>query len=205
MNDMELVILILINVAAIFVFFLLFGLPANRYKKRMFEALERMKDTSVDKNIFTNFSEVSSRSLSKARVLYLAWAAAIGIGLYIAFQVYATATEPNAHIGTWVLMYGVFYGVGFIGAIIILASAVSRYYQAAAVNKFIDTEIAIHPNSPVLADVKEMVRFRYSEVGVSTLSFVAVVGCILVGAGYLVVLYLSAQTAIECARSSKCI
>lgn len=202
---MEIITVFLLNVVGIVVFYVIFGLSASRYRKRTKEAYQRLKDTSVDKQLAERFAERASESASKTQGAY--WlSVTILLGLLLAgASVYTTSVEPRAHIEEWVTIYAMMYGIGFVGCLIVLSFAVTRYVQVVRLNKFLDIELATHPSSSVIMDAKSLIRLRVSELGLSALSLSAIAGSILLGAGYLFVLFSAAQAAIECARSSKCL
>ena len=197
--------LFLLNAVGIVLFYLMIGIPANRYKKRVAEAIERMKDTSVDKTLSDTFASEAKNSARKGKRIFWGTSITIMLVLLVAMNIYTLQVEPTADLLTWVILDAIMYGIAFIGSLIVLSIAFSHYYQSIVMSKFIKAELAKHPNSPVIAEVGEMIRLRGGEIGVSALSITAVVGSLILGVGYLVVLFSASQTAIECARSSKCI
>lgn len=188
-----------INIAAIFVFYILFGTEAQRYKKRLNEVKTMLRTKK------SPYAEGYEYVLSKARMygqLYF-WLGFIGllVILDVGFSIYASSVEREASLNEWITISAIMYGVGLLGSSIVVSIAATRIYQLVMVMKFIDTV----PVDPATSnEIAKVLKFRRGEIGTLTLTVSAIIGSVVLGVAYLVVFFLAAQTAIECARSSKC-
>lgn len=202
---MDFLTLIAYNVIGILAFYFTLGLPAKRYKNRIKVANTLLQDTSVDPTIQNDFANLSKTTASETTRTYWVAVATTVIGMAALFSIYTKLVEPDADIATWVIVSAIYYGVAVIGATVIMSNVVVVAMQVKKLNTMIDQAIIENPQTPIIADAKEIIRVRSGELGVSMLSLTAIIGSVLVGLVYLYIFYTAAQTAIECARSSKCI
>lgn len=197
--------IIAINGLVIAVFYAIFGLPVRRYAGRIKVAAALLEDTSLPEGIGEEFLKTGQTAARSASWQY-GWAVVgLIVVLFIGFSIYAVSQAPGAELMTWVILSGIIYGVALIGCSLVASKVYACYRQVVALNQMLDSAIAENPQSVVLTEAKESIRLRSSELGGSAVTLAAVVGSVLVGAGYLVFFYAAAQTAIECARSSKCL
>lgn len=197
-------IILFYNSLAIGAFYIFFGIIARRASKRLRAASLRL-GAMMDKSVGDEFDTLVRKVGVRAELTFWLLLIITLILLVAGFAVYAQSVEPEANLMTWLFMYVVLGGVGFLGAMLILGNLIATDVQLMVANKFLRQQEAKHPHSPVLDDVKGMLRVRVGEHGVSVLSFAALIASGLSGLVVLAVLFTAAQTAIECARSSKCL
>lgn len=198
-------VFLLLNAAVVVVAYLILGLPARRLRRQLAAAGVRLADTTVDKDIRTTFVAMQKSNAKNAQAVFWLTLVVVYVVFGIGSQLYASSVEPGAEVSTWVMVSMLFYGIGLIGGAIILSGLVSAAWQSYKASALMDEYTQKYPNSPVLREVRDMVAPRVGEVGVSVVASLAVVGCIVYGLVLIAIFYMAAQTAIACARSSKCI
>jgi len=191
-------------IAQIFIaFFILFVVSSIviRGKKRVEKAVAALELKSIPASVKTQFGVVASRSYMKAWRRY--WAVVIlgSIAAYIGFQVYATSQASSADLSQWFLFTLVTYSIVLLTLIISTSFLVGTAFQHEALRRF----LAQQKGQANLKKARVILTPRYGELGVSVFSIAAVIGSLASGAGIIAVLFMASQTAIECARSSKCI
>lgn len=192
------------NIILIAAAFLILGLPTLRLRRRLNSASTRLADTTVDRGIQEKFSFVLKDSAKKARTTFWLGLAVFCTVSLIGFQAYASSVESNANVIEWLLIYLVVLGFGLLVVALILSEAVAVHWQAYQAAKVLREYVTSYPSSPVLEEVRAMVGPRVGDVGVSVVTIVIVVACTVYGLLLIALLYMATQTAIDCARSSKC-
>lgn len=185
---------------AIFIIFVVAAI-VSRGKSRVVAATNALKAQAVSAKVRTEFKSLASRSYMKAYSrFWLVTIVAIIAGL-ICFQLYAWTQAPNADVTQWVVLVVVTYGIVLATALIATSFLVATAFQHEALRSFLAQQKA----QAKLKKATTMLSPRYGELGVSLFSVAAVIGSLATGAGIIAVLFMATQTAIECARSSKCI
>lgn len=204
MNLVGLGIVVLGNALSIGAFYVFFGIIARRASKRL-QAASLLLHTMPDASMADKFDSLVEKVGKRAgRTFWIVLLVTLLV-LIAGFEIYAKLVNPDADMISWLSICIILGGVGFLGAMVILGDLIKVDFQLIAASRFLKQEAEEHPNSEMLTRAMDVTKVRVGEHGVSILSFAAVVGSMLSGLLVVSVLFLSAQTAIECARSSKCL
>lgn len=172
----------------------------SRAKRRTVEASKTLSAKSMQR-IRTDYSNLAQKSFLKAWWVY--WIAVVVASMlaFVGFHIYTITIEPNASLADWLPVSLIMYGIVLVTLIGSASYLVASAYQHYALRNFLLEK----KNQTSLEKALNILSFRSGEFGVSLFTIAAVIGSFLVGAGIVAVLFMASQTAIECARSSKCI
>lgn len=193
------------NLLAVAVAVAVFAYPSIVMSKRLKNAGVRLGDTTVDAAVAANFHATTKAAGRKTALwFFLISLVAAAVGTTIAALITA-AIEPRADLETGMMVFALFYGIGYLGSVICLAFTVAAAMRIRAAQKYLVRQMEAYPRSPVIAEVAESLRVSRGATGVYAVSVLAVIGSIVAGLVYVAFLFLAAQWAIDCARNSKCI
>lgn len=196
--------LLLLNAVAVAAAYLILGVPAARMRAKLDAAGARLRDATVEKGLAEQFIALRKSSAKTALGVFWLWYGIALAALYMGFSAYATFVEPRAALGSWLMIDALLYGLAAVGVAVLLSMLIAVYWQAHRATDWLADCVSTYPNSPVVREVRDMVTPKAGEIGVAVVASLAVTGCLFYGLGLIAIFYTAAQTAIECARSSKC-
>lgn len=196
--------LLFVNLAFIGVGIFAFVLPARSLKKRFEAAKKRLQEAAVDQELLNKFDSVLLETGRRTQARY--WSAVVIILIVggLVTQTVAMAIEPKAEIFTWLIGGAIFMGIGAVSFLIMMGVAFARVFQLRNISRLLKEAATNHPDQAVFREVGILIGAARGEIGTSAISLVAMIGALLSGLGLIALFFGVAQTAIECARSSKC-
>jgi len=203
---MELFLVLIFSGLGLGVFYLLFGVVANKNNQRLAQAKERLGGLKVNRKAGQEFTTTMSQASSKFMGIFvITLIGSVIAGVIIAQIIMEAEVGESGNLVMWLLLAAVPYSVALIGGICIVYYVLNALVRSYAANKYIDQLATSYPKSSAIKEVKALIKPRVGELGVSSLAAAGVIGSIIVGAGIIAIFFIGTQAAIECARSSKCL
>lgn len=172
----------------------------RRMRLRVSEAVRSVSGSQA-LEFRARFLSTRVRSYWTGLFTYLALVIGFFLLAIIGFTAYTLLIEPHAEIGIHVILGVVMYGLVAIPLIITTGFLAARVIQSNYLNKVLKEQ---EPTEEI-ERIRAILTPRVGEIGVSAMAIIAIVISALSGAAILVFLFMASQSAIECARSSKCI
>lgn len=196
--------LVIINLIFIGIGILAFVLPAASLKKRFSAARQRLQEAAVDKELLDKFDSTLRAATRYVQKRYWLWAAVFLVGGTIVTQIITSTIESRAGVLAWLIFYVVTMGVGALAFLVMMSFAFVRMLQLRDISRLLKEAQAQHPDKAVFEEVIVLLGAARGEIGTSAISLIAMISALLSGFGLIALFFGVAQTAIECARSSKC-
>jgi len=187
--------------AVIAAFIIFVGVMLDRRMRLRVNEAVRSVSGSQALEFRARFLSTRVRSYWTGLFMYLALFAGFLLLAIIGFTAYTLFIEPKAELGIQVFLGVIMYGLVVIPLIITTGFLVARVIQGNYLNKVLKEQ---EPTEEI-KQIRAVLAPRVGEIGVSAMAVIAVVISALSGAAILVFLFMASQSAIECARSSKCI
>jgi hypothetical protein len=187
-------------IVAVFIF-VVTALLDSRARKRAEKARALIEASSFSKAVKGKFLLVADSAYKKGIAQYWLTLTVFIAVCVVGFQIYATAVEPGVIIFSWIIINLMVYGIVLLAIAISLSFLVGRATQHAMMTRFLDQQ----KQQKAVLEARSLLAFRVGEIGGSVISVIAMLGSLALGAGILILLFMATQTAIECARSAKCI
>lgn len=197
--------LFVVNAVLIGIGIIAFVLPARSFRKRFEAAKKRLQEAAVDQEMLNKFDSVYAAAGRRAQKWYWLCVIAALIGGGIVTQIIVMTIESRANAVAWLLGYTILMGVGALGFLIMMGVAFSRMLQLRDISRLLREAETTHPDQTVFYEAGVMVGAARGEIGTSAISLIAMIGALISGLGLIAFFFGIAQTAIACARSSKCI
>jgi hypothetical protein len=178
-------------------------LPAQRIRKQLTDVATKLKDIETVSGIDVEYGNILVDT--KIRAYGMFWLTFIMFHIIVAigYQLYAYSVEPRANFGFGIISI-VVYSPAMIVVGIFLSRLIAAITQGTRAGSYLRVQAETYPNEPVLQQAYEHGKLRKGEVGGAFATAAAIIVSIVYGLWFVFVMLAAAESAIACARSSKC-
>lgn len=184
--------------------YLVFGLPAQRIRSRLKVAGYRLEDTRTEPGVADAFLAVRAKATQQANFVFWTTFIVFHVAVVIIMNGYAISVEPRADFMGYAPIYAMIYGPAILIAGVFMWQMTSAVWQNVKAQSFLSVYMQTYPKSSVIREAYEIGRFQAGQTGVTIFAVIGIVVAGLYGIWFVMAMFALAQSAIECARSSKC-
>lgn len=196
---------IVLNVLAILALYMLFGRTARLYALKVKQLKLDLDNLKLSDQYMLRIKEVIN-GLARIYFKFYAYLLVIFIVGIVIFEIVTRLIEPRVVSPTiWLIVPLAMAGIAFAGAVIILMQLIARAHQAKRLVSILDEAILNEGDIKEIVMLRESLKPRVTDVAIPSIAAAASILAVIVGVGFLSMLFIAAEASISCARDPKCI